>query len=286
MRWASKISLGSTQKAWEEVSRAVEPPVRQLQEQLPREAVLNVDETGWRTNGAKRWIWALVASRFVFFVVAPTRGAEVLVSLLGAVYRGILGSDRWVVYLTYHSGRMQLCWAHLKRNILGIADYARRPSAAVLPGRAGHCGSAMPPLASVLRRLEGSPRKSAPARPSSNRSRCKRSCSPWPKPIWTMRTARYATWPRHCSFIASGYTRLSKKRAWIRPIMSRNGPCALLCSGGRSASATAATTAKSPRPDYSPSLRPASGNNATSWVTSLKQSATSGFLSLGSRNYR
>jgi hypothetical protein len=51
------------------------------------------------------------------------------VSLLGAVFRGILCSDRWVVYLSYHSGRMQLGWAHLKRNILGIADYARSPSA-------------------------------------------------------------------------------------------------------------------------------------------------------------
>jgi transposase len=123
-----EISLGSTQKAWEEVSQAVAQPVQQLQKQLPREAVLNVDETGWRTNGDKRWIWALVAQQFVFYVVASTRGAEVLVSLLGAVYRGILCSDRWVVYLTYHSGRMQLCWAHLKRNILGIADYARSPS--------------------------------------------------------------------------------------------------------------------------------------------------------------
>jgi transposase len=124
-----EISLGSTQKAWEEVSQAVAQPVQQLQEQLPREAVLNVDETGWRTNGAKRWIWALIAHQFVFYVVASTRGAEVLVSLLGAVFRGILCNDRWVVYLTYHSGRMQLCWAHLKRNILGIADYTRSPSA-------------------------------------------------------------------------------------------------------------------------------------------------------------
>jgi transposase len=124
-----EISLGSTQKAWEEVSRAVEQPCQQLQEQLPRQAILNVDETGWRTNGDKRWIWALVARQFVFYVVASTRGAEVLVTLLGAVFRGILCCDRWVVYLTYHSGRMQLCWAHLKRNILGIADYARSPSA-------------------------------------------------------------------------------------------------------------------------------------------------------------
>ena len=123
-----EISLGSTQKAWEEVSQAVEQPVVQLQEQLPCEAVLNVDETGWRTNGDKRWIWALVAHQFVFYVVASTRGSEVLVSLLGSVFRGILCNDRWVVYLTYHSGRMQLCWAHLKRNLLGIADYARSPS--------------------------------------------------------------------------------------------------------------------------------------------------------------
>src|ERR1039457_6136913 len=124
-----EISLGSTQKAWEEVSPAVEQPVQQWQEQLPREAGLNGGEAGWRTNGEKRWIWALVANQFVFYVGASTRGAEVLVSLLGAVFRGILCSDRWVVYWTYHSGRMQLCWAHLKRNILGIADYACSPSA-------------------------------------------------------------------------------------------------------------------------------------------------------------
>lgn len=124
-----EMSLGSTQKAWEEVSRAVEQPVGQLQEQLPLEAVLNVDETGWRTNGEKRWMWALGARQFVFYVVARTRSAEVLVSLLGAVYRGILCNDRWVVYLTYHAGPMQLCWAHLKRNILGIADFTSNPSA-------------------------------------------------------------------------------------------------------------------------------------------------------------
>src|ERR1035441_6390879 len=92
-----EISLGSTQKAWEEISQAVEQPVCELQAQLPREAVLNVDATGWRTNGDKRWIWALVANQFVFYAVASNRSAEVLVSLLGAVFRGILCSDRWVV---------------------------------------------------------------------------------------------------------------------------------------------------------------------------------------------
>lgn len=124
-----EISLGSTQKAWEEVSQAVEQPCQQLQEQLPREAVLNVDETGWRTNGDKRWIWTFVAKHFVFYALASTRSAEMLVALLGTVFRGILCCDRLPVYFSYHSGRMQLCWAHLKRNILGIAEDARSRSA-------------------------------------------------------------------------------------------------------------------------------------------------------------
>src|ERR1700683_3028236 len=129
MCWASRSVWEVLRKPWTKVGQGWEQPYRQLQEQLPREAVVNVDETGWRTNGDKRWIWGLVAQQFVFYVVASSRGAEVWVSLLGAVFRGILCSDGWVFYCTYHSGRMQLCWAHLKRNILGIADYARSPSA-------------------------------------------------------------------------------------------------------------------------------------------------------------
>jgi hypothetical protein len=38
------------------------------------EPVLNVDETGWRTNGAKRFLWAFVAARYAVYTVAATRG--------------------------------------------------------------------------------------------------------------------------------------------------------------------------------------------------------------------
>ena len=42
------ISLGSTQKCWEEASEAVAVACEQLEQQLKDEAVLNIDETGWR----------------------------------------------------------------------------------------------------------------------------------------------------------------------------------------------------------------------------------------------
>ena len=58
------ISLGSTQHAWEEASAAVAGPYEELQAALPIQPVLNADETGHRTNGAKRWLWTLVAPTF------------------------------------------------------------------------------------------------------------------------------------------------------------------------------------------------------------------------------
>jgi hypothetical protein len=103
------ISLGSTQKCWEEASQAVAAPCRELEQQLKDEPVLNVDETGWRTNGTKRFLWAFVAARYVVYTVAATRGSEVLTRLLGAVFQGILCSDRFSAYLKYHSGKAQYC---------------------------------------------------------------------------------------------------------------------------------------------------------------------------------
>jgi transposase len=119
------ISLGSTQKCWEETSQAVAAPCQELEQHLKDEPVLNIDETGWRTNGAKRFLWAFVAARYVVYTVAATRGSEVLVCRLGAVFQGILCSDRFSAYLKYHHGKAQFCWAHLKRNLLGIVEFTK-----------------------------------------------------------------------------------------------------------------------------------------------------------------
>ncbi len=123
------MSLGSTQKCWEQASAAVAQPCQELEQQLKNEPVLNSDETGWRNNGEKRYLWALVASTFVFYTVAKTRSSAVLMHLLGAVFAGILCSERFSAYFKYHKGLSQLCWAHLKRNILGIQDFAKTTDA-------------------------------------------------------------------------------------------------------------------------------------------------------------
>jgi len=122
---ATPISLGSTQKAVEETSTALQASYQELEQQLSSESVLNGDETGWRSDGAKRWLWVLVARNFVFFMVAMSRSSEVLYQLLGLQFLGILCSDRFGAYIKYHKGRAQFCWAHLKRDLLGIQQFSR-----------------------------------------------------------------------------------------------------------------------------------------------------------------
>jgi transposase len=123
------ISLGSTQNAWEEASAAVAMPYAELDAALRDQSVLNVDETGHRTNGDKRWIWAFVARTFIVYRIAASRGSDVLKTVLGETFAGILGSDRLPSYLKYVAGQRQFCWAHLTRNLLSALDLATTPSA-------------------------------------------------------------------------------------------------------------------------------------------------------------
>jgi transposase len=123
------ISLGSTQHAWEETSAAVAVPYRELETALRHEAVLNADETGHRTNGEKRWLWTFVARTFVVYRIGTSRGSDVLTTVLGATFAGILGSDRLPAYLKYVVGQRQLCWAHVTRNVLSALDLATTPAA-------------------------------------------------------------------------------------------------------------------------------------------------------------
>jgi transposase len=110
------ISVGSVQNLLGSTSCALEETDEKLRAALADEPVVNADETGWRD----RWLWVFVASTFIYFSVAKTRASKALIDVFGNLYQGILCVDRWGAYSKYHKGPFQLCWAHLKRDIVGI----------------------------------------------------------------------------------------------------------------------------------------------------------------------
>ena len=115
------LALGSVAAACQTVSAALAPPYQQVQKALATQEVANADETGWKQAGQRRWLWVAVSGICTLFMVAAGRNQAALSALLGG-FQGVLGSDRLCTYDVVPLPRRQLCWAHLKRNILWFSE--------------------------------------------------------------------------------------------------------------------------------------------------------------------
>ena len=116
------VSLGTVDNCVHEVGAAVEEPVNVLKERLSQQDRLNIDETGWKKAGERRWLWAFVASNFTFFQIAKSRSKKVLEEILGEFFPGIITSDRFSAYRSYRMAGWQICLAHLIREAKGLAQ--------------------------------------------------------------------------------------------------------------------------------------------------------------------
>ena len=99
---------------------AVLPAYDELAQQLPTQPALHLDESPTKEGQDKAWVWTFVAATFTFFACRTSRAAEVATQLLGAAFAGVVHCDRARMYWTF--GRLQWCWAHLKRDFQGLID--------------------------------------------------------------------------------------------------------------------------------------------------------------------
>jgi transposase len=119
------ISRGMLCKATQKVSDALADCHQQLLERLSKEPQIGVDETGHHNNGDLYWTWCFQTKSCSVFYISRSRGCEVLSSVLGNDYAGIIGCDYWGAYRKYarlFDVRMQYCLAHLIREIRFIAE--------------------------------------------------------------------------------------------------------------------------------------------------------------------
>jgi transposase len=101
-------------------AEAVQPAYDELVRQLPQQAFLYIDESPTKEGKTKSWIWTFVAATFTLFATRTSRAADILDQWLGKAYTGVIHCDRARMYWSF--GRLQWCWAHLKRDIQGLID--------------------------------------------------------------------------------------------------------------------------------------------------------------------
>jgi transposase len=103
-------------------TRALRPTYEKLASGLRRQPYIRADETGTKESRRKSWLWTLAAERFTLFAIRPSRGGEVPAELLGEDFAGVVSCDRAKMYWQF--GRLQWCWAHLKRDFQALVDSA------------------------------------------------------------------------------------------------------------------------------------------------------------------
>ncbi|HYN63453.1 MAG TPA: IS66 family transposase [Candidatus Limnocylindrales bacterium] len=126
------LALGTVSACEQAVSEAVAAPVAEAHRYVQQQAVVHVDETGWREGRQRAWLWVMVSALVTVFLVHARRNTEAARSLIGAC-QGILVSDRWSAYKHWPIEQRQLCWAHLLREFMAFTE---RGGAAAHLGRA------------------------------------------------------------------------------------------------------------------------------------------------------
>jgi len=86
-----------------------------LREVLREQAVLNGNETGWKTMGVAGYIWCFCNKRIAFFHPDESRAAAVIEKILGKDFAGTVICDFYAAYNCL--SKTQRCLVHLLRDI-------------------------------------------------------------------------------------------------------------------------------------------------------------------------
>ena len=121
------MSPGMVAKTQQQVSQALAAPCAEARTYAQAQDRSNADETGWRQEKKKAWLWVCVTGLVTVFMISISRGAQAAKDLLGESFGGILTTDRWGSYRWVAAMRRQLCWSHLKRDFKSFLDYGPDP---------------------------------------------------------------------------------------------------------------------------------------------------------------
>lgn len=121
-RLGIEITAGGVVGAVARQARRLERTYQALIEGVRHSAAVAPDETGWRINGTKAWLWAFAGDAVTVYLIAEGRGYEHAQSILGADFAGVLERDGWAPYRRFEHARHQTCTAHLLRRTGEMID--------------------------------------------------------------------------------------------------------------------------------------------------------------------
>lgn len=116
------VCTGAVDAICQRAADALAGPHCHLQDWVLDQGAVHVDETGWRTRGEGRALWAASTPGATFLQIADHCNREQFNALIGTGYAGIVVSDRWNGYDHLDPHQRQVCWSHIQRDFRRHAD--------------------------------------------------------------------------------------------------------------------------------------------------------------------
>ncbi len=126
-----QITAGGVHQALARLARRAAPSYEALVLAVRQSAVVAPDESGWRVDARKAWLWVFVGDHATVYLIAEGRGYEHAASVLGEGFAGVLERDGWAPYRRFTHARHQTCVAHLLRRCGEMIDDSRAGEARV-----------------------------------------------------------------------------------------------------------------------------------------------------------
>lgn len=102
------------------ISASLADAYTELKQAIPEQSRLGSDESSFKNNGKKHWIWCITAPLLTLFHIADSRSRSVLEELIGTDYPGHVNFDYFSAncsFAWHFDIKAQYCWAHLIRDI-------------------------------------------------------------------------------------------------------------------------------------------------------------------------
>jgi hypothetical protein len=106
-----QLSPGGLSQALDRLAAKVKPRYDALATELRQAPALHSDETSWWVAGPGWWLWVFTTQLLTFYVVAQSRGRDLLNGILGKDFGGVLISDCLAIY-DDATALQHKCYAH------------------------------------------------------------------------------------------------------------------------------------------------------------------------------
>ena len=126
------FSPGGLSQMFERNMAKFEPANVEVRKRLLEVPVMTVDETGWRQDGDRAWLFAATTPELSVFHISPHRDRMTFESMVPSYYAGIVATDAYSVYDHLPEARHPQCWAHVLRTARDLTEIHGDPKDAAM----------------------------------------------------------------------------------------------------------------------------------------------------------